>query len=173
MGLAQRQLANEPSGSNRLASSAEHKAKAAVGAAEGWRRLGPGWHCMPLESAGMMRIGSVPFHRCPCHQGNCCQRHRDPRVAPQPPAPSPLAVSLSNCPPIPAVGRRSPSPCSPTRAEQDEELQHPVRGAKGPVPADHHLRLEEPNRARKQCCPPCPPMPLSPDWLSWALLCSA
>lgn len=92
---------------------------------EGWCSLSPGCHWMSLESTRITRIGSVPLHRCLCHQGNRCQRCRDPWVALRP-----LALSVSICPPTAAVGRRSPNPRSLARAEQDEELQRPVHSAK-------------------------------------------
>lgn len=133
----------------------EPEAKSAMGAAEGWHSLSPGWPLAPLESAGIMRTGSVPLHRCPCHQGNCCQRRRPP---PHPGSlPSPWQCpSPSAHPPVPAVGRRSLSPRSPTGAALDEELQRPVHGREGLVPAHHHLLLEEPHHRH------CPPMLLHP-----------
>lgn len=155
------------SGRDRLTTSTEPEAKSAVGAAKGWHSLSPGWPLVPLESAGITRTGSIPLHRCPCHHGNCCQRHRAPRVA----LPSPWQYpSPSARPPAPAVGRRSLSPHSPTGAALDEELQRLVCGAEGLVPAHHHLLLEEPHHRH------CPPMLLCPTGsarLSLALFGSA
>ena len=109
-GLAQRRLANEPGGRDRLASSAEHKAKSAAGAAEGWRSLSPGWHWVPPESAGTTGTGSVPLPRCPCHQGDRCQRHRDPRVAPPLPGPWQWPSPAAHLPLPWAGGLRAPPP---------------------------------------------------------------
>lgn len=81
VGQAQPQLAKEPSSRARLAGSAQHRAKSAVGAAGEYRTHDSG-------------LG--PLRGCPCHQGKCCQRCRGSQGTPQP-----LAGSLSICPPIP------------------------------------------------------------------------
>ena len=146
-----------------------------MGAAEGWRGLSPGWPSAPLRSAGATRTGSVPSRRCPWNRlgpfaSVSLPPARSLRVGvlatgaiaardagPPGPLPGPWQCpSPSARPPLPwAGGLRA-------RAPPDEELQRPVRGAEGPAPAHHHLRLEEPHRARRQRCPPCPPMPLRP-----------
>ena len=166
-GLAQRRLANEPGGRDRLASSAEHKAKSAAGAAEGWRSLSPGWHRVPPESAGTTGTGSVPLPRCPCHQGDRCQRHRDPRLAPPLPGPWQWPSPAAHLPLPWAGGLRAPPP-ERSRTRSCSARCAVPRGRFLPtVPCGWRSRPAPAGSAARPARP-CLPAPLGSAGLGWA-----